>query len=208
VAYYPELDRAIVKYAFDPRRSQQLMEEADFTRGSDGFFTSPSAGRLGVELKVIQNPQNEAEQAILASTWRSIGFELREAVLPVAQAQDAQVRATFEGLFVTGGPIGENQFTNLARTPRPENRWTGANRGSWVNPEFERLAESYETTLDRSERTRQVIAMARILSDELPSIAVNFNPGITAFVAALQGPLPSSGVDSVPLWNIHEWQLR
>jgi peptide/nickel transport system substrate-binding protein len=207
VDYYAEIDRSIVKYPFDPRRSVQLMEEANLVKGPDGFFTHSTTGRLSFELKVIQNPQNESEQAIIGAAWRSIGFDVREAVLPVAQAQDAQVRATFEGLFTTGGPIGEDQFTNLARTPRPENRWTGTNRGSWTNAEFERLAETYEMTLDRGARIRQVVAMARILSDELPSIAINFNPGITAFVGALQGPLPTA-VDASPLWNIHEWDLR
>lgn len=207
VDYYAELDRSVVKYPFDPRRSQQLMEEAGFTKGPDGFFTSPAAGRFGVELKVIQNSQNEAEQAIMGATWRTAGFDAREAVLPVAQAQDGETRAKFEGLFTTGGGLGEDQFTTLARTPRPETRWTGTNRGSWSNPEFERLTEAYETTLDRGERIRLVITMARIFSDELPSIAINFNPGITAFSAALHGP-QASAVDSSPLWNIHQWELK
>src|SRR5206468_8563451 len=38
VDYYAEIDRAAVKHPYDPRRSEQLMNEAGFTKGSDGRF--------------------------------------------------------------------------------------------------------------------------------------------------------------------------
>lgn len=91
--------------------------------------------------------------------------------------------------------------------PTPENRWNGANRGSWSNPEFERLLATYQSTLDRRERIQQVATLARIFSDELPSTAVNFNPGIVAFAAVLQGP-GSTAPDGSVLWNIHQWELK
>ncbi len=208
VDYYAQVDRATNKYPYDPRRSEQLMNDAGYTKASDGFFVG-SEGRFSPELKVIQNAQNESEQAIMASVWRRAGFDIQEAVLPSAQAQDSQVRALFVAMFTTGGPLGENSLPNLgtAGTPRPENRWNGTNRGSWSNAEYDRLVDQFNTTLDRSERIRQIAEMVRIFSDELPALAINFNPGITAHVSALRGPQVTSP-DSSPTWNVHEWELR
>ncbi len=209
VDYYAEVDAATVKYPFDVRRTEQLMNEAGFTKGADGFFTSPPGGKLSPELKVIQNSQNEAEQSIMASVWRQAGFDIQEAVLPAAQAQDPQIRATFPSMFTTGGPLGENSLPNLgtAGTPRPENRWNGTNRSSWSNAEYDRLVDAFNTTLDRTERIHQIAQMVHIFSDELPAIAINFNPGITAYVAALHGPQVASP-DSSTTWNVHTWELR
>lgn len=209
VDYFAEIDRAVVKYAFDPRRSEQLMAEAGFAKGTDGFFAIPSEGQFSPELKVIQNAQNESEQAIMANVWRRVGFDVREAVLPAAQAQDGQTRAMFGALFTTGGNLGEGALVNLGTvgTPRPENRWNGTNRGSWSNTEYDRLVDAYNTTLDRSMRIQQIARMTAIFSDELPAIAINFNPGITAHVAALRGPHVVAP-EVAPTWNIHEWELR
>ena len=48
VDFYGEVDRVISKYPLDPRRTQQLLEEAGFTKGADGFFV----GRDGVPLRL------------------------------------------------------------------------------------------------------------------------------------------------------------
>jgi peptide/nickel transport system substrate-binding protein len=209
VDYYQQVDRAVVKYPFDPRRSEQLMADAGFSKGSDGYFASPSEGRFSPELKIIQNAQNEAEQSIMAATWRQVGFDIQQAVLPAAQAQDGQTRATFQAMFTTGGPLGESALQNLGSLgiPRPENRWNGTNRSSWTNAEYDRLVEAYNTTLQRTDRIQQIARMVAIFSDELPALAINFNPGITAHTAALTGPQPSAP-ESSPTWDVHLWELR
>jgi len=208
VDFYQAIDRAVNKYPFDPRRAEQLMGEAGFAKQADGFFTSPSEGAFMSEFKVIQNAQNEAEQAIMAAVWRQVGFDVREAVLPAAQALDGQARANFPGLFTSAGPPGDMVLPNFgsAGIPRPETRWNGANRGSWVNAEYDRLVDAYNVTLDRNDRIPQIARMVAIFSDELPSIALNFNPWITAHVASLKGPMMTTP-ESPATWNIHEWEL-
>jgi peptide/nickel transport system substrate-binding protein len=207
--YFPLVDGAVVKYPFDPRRSEQLMAEASFAKGADGTFTSLSTGRFSVELKVIQGAQNEAERDIMAARWRQVGFDIREAVLPAAQSQDGQARATFPDLMTTATPAGDSTVANqgTANIPRPENRWNGGNRGAWSNAEYDRLAAAYNMTLDRNERIQQIARMMALFTDEVPSIAISFNPGITAFTSSLRGP-QTVGPNSTTTWNIHQWELR
>ncbi len=209
VGYFAELDRAVVKYPFDPRRAEQLMGEAGFSKGSDGIFVSPNEGRFTADQWVFQSAQNEAQGTVMASIWRTVGFDIREVVQPAAMTRDAQARSFFPAISLTGGTLGEEALAAMSSKgiPRPTNRWFGTNRGSWSNPEFDRLAEAYETTLDRNERIRQVIEMVRIFSEDVPTIALNFNPTVTAFRAGLTGPkVVAPGV--AVTWNVHEWELK
>lgn len=205
VDYFHELDRAITKYPFDLQRTEQLMAEVGYTRAADGVFQSPADGRFSTELMVIAHTQNEVELGVMGAGWRQAGYDVREAVMPTAQAQSGQARAQFPGLFTTGGGRGEALLANLstAGIPSESNRWTGSNRGAWSHPEYDRLYELFSTTLDRSERNRQVIAMMKIFTDELPAFSLYFQPSITAHMADIRGP-DGSGSG----WDVHTWEFR
>ncbi len=206
--YGAAVDRAITKYPFDLRRTEQLMREAGFARAGDGPYTGPE-GRFSLEAKTNAAADNTAEQSVLASGWRDAGFEITEAVLPAAQAQDPQARATFPGVYTFNTNIGEPSVIGhtSAQIPSPENRWRGNNRGGWSNPEYDRLADAYSTTLDSAERERQIVQMMRLYADDLPAISLFFRTQPWAFASALRG-LEVAAPEANMAWNIHEWQLN
>lgn len=104
------------------------------------------------------------------------------------------------------GEVALSRFTT-DQIPRPENRWTGNNRGGWSNTEFDRLSDAFTVALDPAERMRGIIQMAKIFTEEVPGISLYFNAIPIAFVAELKGPR-----ESVPeadwSWNVHEWDFR
>jgi peptide/nickel transport system substrate-binding protein len=204
VDYFPEVDRAITKYPYDLRATEQFMSQAGYTKGSDGMFASPSDGRFSTQLQVIAQTQNETEMSLMAAGWRQAGYDVRESVMPAAQAQSGEARAQFPGLFTSGGGNGEVLLANMASIgiPKPENRWTGSNRGAWSNVEYDRLFEAFNTTLERPQRTRQLVEMMKIVTAELPVFALFFQPSIAAHVAALNGP-EYTGAG----WDVHTWTL-
>jgi peptide/nickel transport system substrate-binding protein len=208
VDYYPALDRVLPKYPFDPRRSEQLMADAGFTKGPDGTYSSSSEGRLSPELKTNGGAQFEFEMSVLAGTWRQAGFDFREAVNPAALAQDSQVRASFPSLFAASSSLGEPALVGYTTSgiPRPENRWTGGNRGGWSNAEFDRLAERFTATLDRTQRGLVIAEMTRVFNEDLPAITLYFQPSVFAYVSALRGP-QLVAPDSAITWNIQEWDF-
>jgi peptide/nickel transport system substrate-binding protein len=203
----PALESAVVKYPYDLRRSEQLMVEAGYARGADGMFAHPSEGRFAAELKTNAAADNEAEMAIMASGWRQAGFSIQEAVLPAALAQDGLARSTFPGLFTNNVGVGENtlgSFTSFSLA-RQENGWRGSNRSGWQNAEYDRLAEAFGTTLDRTERARQVARMAHLLTDDLGAISLFFRTQPWAHAAALKG-LQVVAPEANMAWNVHEWE--
>jgi peptide/nickel transport system substrate-binding protein len=206
-SYYEALDRAVAKYPLDARRAEQLMGEAGFIRGGDGFF-SAAGETFAPELRVRASTHNETEMAIMVDGWRRAGFSASSYVVPPAQALDRVVLATFPALATTSRPAGEDQLLNLtsALIPTAENRWTGSNRGGWSNAEYDRLAEQFAATLDREERTRHVIAMMRLFSEEVPGLFLYYNEQVVAHGAALRGPGPIAPSSAVT-WNVHEWTL-
>jgi peptide/nickel transport system substrate-binding protein len=208
IEFYPTIDRVITKYPYDLRRTEQLMSEAGWARSADGFYAGP-ASRLSPELKTNASAQYEAELSAVAAGWRQAGFDMREAVLPAAQAQDPQARASFAALFIHSGPQGENGIggETTASIPRPENRWNGRNRGAWSNPEYDRLYDAYSTTLDRGERVQLIAQLMAIFTDELPLIPLHLDPGVMAHTSALRGPQIAVDRDSTG-WNLLQWELR
>lgn len=209
VDYYARVEQAIRTYPFDPRQSEQLMLQAGFTRGPGGFWVSPTEGRFSAELRVNATAQSEAEMAIMADGWRRAGFDFREVPVPQAQSRSGEVRGSFPALYTGGGSTGDNALPSFVSTniARPENRWVGNNRSGFSNPEFDRLVQAYNTTLERDQRIDALIQTARIFTEQLPAIPLFFNPGIVAYVAALEGPQPFGPTADVG-WNVHEWRWR
>jgi peptide/nickel transport system substrate-binding protein len=204
---YAEVSRGITAYPHAPARTEQLMAEAGFTRGADAVYAGGTDGRLTLDLRTNGSSQNEAELSILGAGWRQAGFDVKEMVVPQAQAQDGQVRSTFPALYTFSTPLGEETLAShtTAGVPRPENRWIGNNRGGWTNPEFDVLAAAFTTTLDRSQRVEQIASMAQLFADQLPAIPLYFNPIPVAHVAALRGPRVVSP-DAAIAWNVHQWE--
>jgi ABC-type transport system substrate-binding protein len=203
-------DRAAVKYPLDLRRTEQLMMEAGFSRGGDGFFTSPAVGRFNTEIKTNAASDNEAEMSVIAAGWRQAGLDVQEAVLPAAQAQDNEVRSTYRGLYSNNIGLGESALLGhtSGRIPRPENRWNGSNRGGWTNPEYDRLAEAYAVTLDRSERAQQVAEMVRLFTDDVAAASLFFRVQPWVYTSAVKGVDREVAPEAFAAWRIHEWSYE
>jgi peptide/nickel transport system substrate-binding protein len=208
IHYFQEAERQASRYPFDLRRAEQLLAEAGYARGADAIWTGPD-GRLRFEHKVNAGTSNVSEGSLLSGGWRQAGFEVDEVVLPMAQINDGQVRGSFPGVFTftsTGLEAGIGYFTS-SQISRPENRWTGNNRGGWSEPEFDRLWDMFTTTLPRDERDQLAVRMAKQISDELPAMVLYFRPRVCAYVAALKGPERVAPDGSIS-WNIWQWEWR
>lgn len=206
-AYSAELDRVVPKYPYDLQRSAQLMAEAGYRKGPDGFYVSQSGERLVFEIKAIASDQNSSERAIMADSWRRSGFAFEENDFTPAQAQQGDLLGQFRSLSTTSGSQGEGSIASFASSAisRPENGWRGMNRGGWVNPEYDRLAEAFSTTLDRNQRTQRLIQAVKIWTDQLVSLPLYFNPSVLAYASNLKGV--NVGPTGEMSWNIHEWEL-
>jgi ABC-type transport system substrate-binding protein len=206
--YFPEVDRVISKYPYDPRRTEQLMNEAGLAKDSEGLF-SRGGERFRPDYWITAGTQSERAAAIIAEGMRRAGIDVQPFVLSVAAGRDNEVRATFPGMTQVGMGARPASIENFLSTQvgTSATRWRGNNRGGWVNPEVDRLWDAYNSMLDRSERDRRLVEIAKIVSEELPIFTMYPNIRVRAFTANLTGPEIGSAL-TLPQWNVHEWDLQ
>ncbi|MBM2811570.1 MAG: hypothetical protein HW416_2329 [Chloroflexi bacterium] len=202
-------ESAAVAYPYDLRRSEMLMTEAGFRRGGEGTYLGPTNERFSAELRTNAGPDAEAELLIMANGWRQSGFDIQEAVHPSALVRNAESRATFSSMFTYTTTAGEPALIELVRSrvPTPENRWLGGNRSSWTDPEYERLVESFNSTLDAMERGRKVAQLVRIFTEALPVNSLFFRPSTALISTQVRGPAPVAPETNMG-WNAETWEFR
>jgi len=202
------LDDTVPTYPFDPRAAERLLNESGFSKGADGFYRGPD-GQLSFELSSTESPTTAAEIQVTASQLQAVGLETQQRVIPRLQAQDPQVRASFPAMQLISTLMDEPGLDTLAsaQIPSDNNRWIGGNRGAWSSPAFDRLLETFNTTLSRADRVDLVRQMLKIYGQELPRIAMYFPATPFAYVAALRGPMVVAPESRVA-WNIHEWEFK
>jgi len=209
---YQDLDRAITHYPFDPRRTEQLLNELGYTKGSDGIFAS-GGEKLSLGFLQEAGNQTEREMSILIDTWRQVGIDTRPTVMSSTQLRDYEVRATFPSVYSTamGGALKggtRNLVNHISQSiGTAANRWQGQNYSGWSNPQYDSLYQSFTSTLDPQERNRQVLQMAKLISDDAAFIMLFFNYNVSAFSSAVHGADPKA-FDTLINWNIHEWELK
>ncbi len=214
VPFYPDFERLMPRYPLDANRASQLMGEAGFTRDADGFFANAQGHRFRLDFAVQASPEIERMQAILSDSWRRRGFDVQPVVMGVQLFTELRTRHTLPGLGYSLGP-SEGSFA-AAEVGSPANGWAGLNRTCWTHPDYERLRNAADATLDQTERGRYVAQMMALVPENLPGYPLYFGIAVRTRVAALRGPddeAQTSGFGQVSrgttnYWNVHEWTLQ
>jgi hypothetical protein len=79
-------------------------------------------------------------------------MDVSEYSVAPAQGLAGEVRSIFPTLaanFFGAGRYGSPEFFVTSAIPRSDNGWVGNNRGGWSNPEFDRLNDLLNATLDQ-----------------------------------------------------------
>ena len=205
--YQPLVDREIMKYPHDPRRTQQLLEEAGYTRDANGMFVTPRGEPMEVPLNYTGGTsQFEQETAILADQMKRAGINGLARVLPTSASTED--RALLPGI-VAGSGGQDTGFLNAhsVNIATAATRWNGSNRASYSNPEFDRLANAFDDALERNERIQLVTQMEKIISTDLPTIFLYYHGRVWAHDARLKGPgVRLVGGASHPTSTIYQWE--
>jgi peptide/nickel transport system substrate-binding protein len=208
VPYYGEIDKVITKHPYDARRVQQYMEEAGYTKGSDGFFAGPDGHQFQFSVASSAGVKNESEAATYVDSLRKTGLAASQRILPAALIADPEQRALLPGLQIRG--VG-HQVVNYTsdQIPSASNRWRGENRGGWNSPAYDRAFSSLNSTLAEQERIGYLAQMEKILTEEVPVIPHYFGAEVNAHVGALKGPIARQApVTSGAFLYVHQWEWQ
>ncbi len=72
----------------------------------------------------------------------------------------------------------------------------------------DRLWDAYNATLELDGRYRQIVQMAKVVSDDTPGFWLYFDYQAKAQLAVLRGPVDAPILSAGSAWDIHAWELR
>jgi peptide/nickel transport system substrate-binding protein len=203
--YYETVLRGVqTRYAFDPRRVEQLLQQAGFTRGADGFWLTPGGERFTLEQWYLSGATNERDSAIIVDTFRRLGIDASSNVFGIQRSSNEE-RVKTSGMF--GGSLGFQPDRYHSREiATAANRWQGRNRFGFNNAELDRWIDAYNGALDRNERIGYLAQMERVAMEQLPAIPTYYTAVVIAHVAALKGVLPNVVPDAGEERGIWNWE--
>jgi peptide/nickel transport system substrate-binding protein len=210
---YRDIERAIVKYEFNPRRSAQALEELGYRRGSDGILLDAANQRLAVSIySTVQNAIHPKATPAVADSWQQVGVAVEQVMVPIQRARDREYRATFPAfeLVATGNGL------DVARVMRfhssaialPENRFQNTgNNSRYRDPMLDAHLERYVTTIPWSERMEALAGVVRHQTENLAILGLIYNVNPSMVANRVQNVVPR-GERFTEAWNAHEWELR
>jgi peptide/nickel transport system substrate-binding protein len=204
---YDEVQRYLVKYEYDPRRSAQLMDELGYTHGSSGYVDSVGQ-RLNVELRTTKEDIHEKSMLAVADYWQRAGVRVDQLVIPQQRVRDQEYRANFPTfqIQIQSTKLASLDRFRASRIPLAENRWVGDNYPRYSNADLEGLIQRYFATVPRAERTDVLGQMMHHMTDRLVIIPMfhSSNPFMIAHRVEQVGTSPLADYQ----WNAHLWDVK
>jgi peptide/nickel transport system substrate-binding protein len=209
---FSRVEAAITKYPYDPERAQQLLTDAGWRRGSDGVLVNSQGERFVIDGRVAGAGELLRVQQVTVDYWRRAGIQTDiNNISPELDVSPAYRNQWTGAYWASINLVLEDLRNSLhsALIPRPENRFSGSNRGRWSNPRADFLLDEMTATLDEALWDRDLVELAQLWTAELPHLplyyineVVTFRRGVTGV-----GPRSETGSDNAVTWNIHEWDI-
>ncbi len=200
---WPHVERSIVRYEFDPRRAQQMIEGLGYTRGSDGFLRDAAGERLNVEIRATVTVINQKAALSVQDYWQRIGVGVDFHNITIQRQGELEYMVTFPGFLLLRAARTLTAFENQhsSRAALPERNFAGINRSRYMNPEYDALIDKYFLTIPFQERMQVLGQILHHESDQLPTMRLFSDPEPTPVSNRLKNVPPASP------WNAHEWEV-
>ena len=198
-----EVDSALVKYDYDPRRAATMIEGLGYAKGPDGMYRDAAGVPLRVEISATQEDQNTKPMFSVADYWQRGGVGVDTVVIPIQRQRDREYRATFPGFTLQGGGSGvlAIKASHGSQARLPENNYTGSNYSRYQNPEFDALIDRFLTTIPHQQRMEALRGVVAHMTDQLSMMNIYYAMSSTMLSNRLvAGRFPS--------WNIHEVDIK
>jgi len=165
------------RYPYDPVQSGQLLRQAGYTLGADGYYQKDGKP---LQLTIMTNSGNKVRETLLQTAidqYKFIGVKVAPRLVPfdtmvdILSNRSEDVSAWIIGwkLSVEPDPYGIFHSSSI---PDPAKKTTGYNFGAWSSAEADKAIDAARTpaSADCTQATRKKSyeAFNRLLNDEQP----------------------------------------
>ncbi len=206
---YADIERGIPRYAYDPRRSMQLIEAMGYTRGAD-VYSDAAGNRLSVEIRSSGGDTAQENPLILSTAdyWQRIGVGVDALFIPAQRNQDREYRATRPGFVLRAGASdlpGLQSYTS-AQVPRAETNYSGQNDTRYANPEYDAMWDRYLTTIPMGERMQAARQLVNHIAEQVIILPIFYRMEPTVVSNRLTGAA-ARHLNSSQAWNAELWDV-
>ncbi len=187
---YPTLHyQAEQPYPFDIDEANRLLDEAGYTRGSDGIRTMPD-GSNPLRFRFFARSESKPSQTTMqfVQEWfKEVGVEVVPKVISEDQLTEAVTTGDFDifewGWVVEPDPDFQlSVFTCDQRSYREGGQLQpGLSDGFYCNPDYDALYAKQKTQIDPAERAETVKEMQKMLYDDVPYLVEYYYDNLQAY---------------------------
>jgi peptide/nickel transport system substrate-binding protein len=165
------------RYPYDPVQSGQLLRQAGFTLGADGYYQKDGKP---LQLTILANSGNKVRETLLQTAvdqYKVIGVKVSPRLMPFENLVDLlQTRQEDASGWIIGWKLNVEPdpygVFHSASIPDAAKKVPGYNFGAWSSPEADKLMETARTPAsgDCSQATRKKSyeTFNRLLNEEQP----------------------------------------
>jgi peptide/nickel transport system substrate-binding protein len=206
---YPAVDRAVPKYEFDPARTEALLRDAGWAKGSDGRFRNAGGQPLNLPVTNLPGEVEQLEAEVVTDFLRKGGFSADVHRLSPQEWRDNELRSKFPAVAYNRRNLSHDDmvwWSNNISTAAT--RWGGQNRIGYVNPRLDDTWSNVLASIDFKEREGHLIEGIRIMMEDAMVVLTHLQAEVMAYNPDLTGPTEPAVVRTSRIWNIYEWDWK
>lgn len=213
--WYDSVQAAKYNYKFDPAKAQSLLQQAGFTKGSDGIFKDGSGKRLSFTIISISGYTDwTASLQVVQDNLKQIGVEIKEQ----DQSHDDYFNHLFTGSYQLAygslstspgpNPIYELRNTLDSQTSAAIGQTASGDYERWTDSNTDKLFDQFGATTDSSAQHKIMQQIEAIMLEQVPVIPVTESVAWYQYdTKAFAGwPTPSDQYAAPAPWNIPDWE--
>jgi peptide/nickel transport system substrate-binding protein len=197
-AYAP--DQITTKYTYDPKKAEQLLDQAGWAKGPDGIRAK---GGQKLSFTLWTNAGNKVREqyvTVMQQQWKAIGVD----ATPKTEEWNAFLTRITEThdfeVYLVGfqWDVDPDQTTMWST----ESYEGGFNMNKYSNKKVDELMSSGLSELDQAKRKQLYVDMQNVIMDELPNLIIDFPQGLQGVNKRVHNLKPNA-VNT--RWNAHTW---
>lgn len=206
---YPHVESNIIRYGYDPRRAEQLLDELGYPLAEQARRDA-SGQRLAVEVRGSGGDDLQEKMVLaMADSWRQVGVATETVLIP-PQQRDLGYHATFPSFVVyrRANDLSTLRTFHSSQVPLPETRFVGSNRSRYANADLDALIDRVFVTVPWDERMRVLSQIVLHMTDRLPVLGLVHEAEPFLISRQLVNVSAGGAAGKTLAWNAEAWDVR